>query len=257
MRAYLRDEACDRDRILNTATPDGDFPLSLACMFGHFEIVRTLVGFGADVDQPGAGDDWTPLVHAARTSRPELVRFLIDVGADRTRVNKFSSVWAGDHLLKHAQCGVGGEGSGIVADTMTTILNHKIPQSWTEVIDAHWSHVRASEEKNRDTNSFEVCPAPRPMRFLPPPKASTLVKTHEITLRDLHMPDPCAWIAPPPHIVYGCEQEPVLTLPPRKTTSVNANVSPAVRAKCRPPPDWASLRGPLNAVGLDSTPQVY
>lgn len=229
VRAYLRDEACDRNAILNTRSeadegahskeegaaaaeaeaaetnrrrPEagmmsdtrnatGDTPLALACMFGHTETVRELLLAGADPDMPCRADDWTPMVAAARCAHHEIVKLLIDAGANRSRNNVASSIWAGDHVIKHSWNATGRTTEDRVKTT-ALIRSYKMAESWIEVIDDHWNGVRderrrqgighphekfhrlANAESLKNTKGL-------PPRYLPLQKASTLVRTRSLS----------------------------------------------------------------------------
>ena len=53
----------------------------LACGFGNLEMVRLLLDHGADMEQAGE-DDVTPLMRAAVSMHPAVVRFLLERGAN-------------------------------------------------------------------------------------------------------------------------------------------------------------------------------
>jgi len=63
-----------------TRTAHGDTALMLASLRGDREIARMLIEFGdAEVNQPG----WAPIHYAAFENRAELVRYLIQKGANK------------------------------------------------------------------------------------------------------------------------------------------------------------------------------
>jgi hypothetical protein len=72
-------------------------PLSLAAEYGHFKIVRFLVGKGADVNKRDR-QDLTPLMRAALSDQFEIFQFLVEHGADITQksrhifMNRYASV---------------------------------------------------------------------------------------------------------------------------------------------------------------------
>lgn len=62
---------------VNASTPQGETPLMIAALRGHIEVARALVAQGADVNKPG----WTPLHYAATHAGPaarELVALLLE-----------------------------------------------------------------------------------------------------------------------------------------------------------------------------------
>ena len=82
-----------------------DTPLTDAVHDRHFDVMRQLVGAGADVDHAAwAGDDDcgnTALQKAARKSDVDMLHFLCDLGADINKPDESghtllaASVWAG------------------------------------------------------------------------------------------------------------------------------------------------------------------
>ena len=79
LRALIED---DRSRIRAYAA-DGFYPLGLAAYFKHRDTVRMLLDLGADVQQAAANGAKVTALHAAVSSnQPEIVRWLIDAGAD-------------------------------------------------------------------------------------------------------------------------------------------------------------------------------
>jgi ankyrin repeat protein len=64
-------------------------PLIQAARTGSLDMIRRVLDSGADVNLPGpTGDDWdaTPLQHAILARQPGAVRLLLDRGADPNRV---------------------------------------------------------------------------------------------------------------------------------------------------------------------------
>lgn len=57
-------------------------PLGIACFMGHVDIVRELVKRGAKVNLPDNWDPVSPLAMATRGNRSEVVRALIESGAE-------------------------------------------------------------------------------------------------------------------------------------------------------------------------------
>ena len=60
-------------------SPHGDTALMMASLKGHLAIAKLLVANGAQVSHPG----WTPLHYAAFEGRSEVIRFLLEKGADK------------------------------------------------------------------------------------------------------------------------------------------------------------------------------
>src|SRR5690606_27887376 len=60
---------------------EGMTPLALAAMTGNADIVRQLLDAGADVNRPLANGE-TPLMMAARTGDTDTIQLLLDRGAD-------------------------------------------------------------------------------------------------------------------------------------------------------------------------------
>lgn len=79
LRALIED---DRSR-LRAYAGDGFFPLGLAAYFKHQDAVRLLLDLGADVHQAARNNAKVTALHAAVSSnQPQIVRWLIDAGAD-------------------------------------------------------------------------------------------------------------------------------------------------------------------------------
>lgn len=62
----------------------GETPLHAAIEEGHTEVVRLLIETGADKNQATPDDDETPLHLAARKGHLEIVRVLVEAGADKS-----------------------------------------------------------------------------------------------------------------------------------------------------------------------------
>ena len=58
-----------------------DAPLLAAVQYGHKDLAAFLAGGGANVNC-GKGKDWTPLAHAVQEKHTEIVRILLEAGAD-------------------------------------------------------------------------------------------------------------------------------------------------------------------------------
>ncbi len=78
---------------LAQADRDGRTPLVHAILADDADaaIVGLLVARGADVNRADAGQRWTPLHFAARDQRADLVRLLLDAGADVDPVDSFGN----------------------------------------------------------------------------------------------------------------------------------------------------------------------
>lgn len=61
---------------------DPGLPLGVACFMGYADIVRELVSRGAKVNLPDNSQATSPLSMAVRGSRNEVVKVLIELGAD-------------------------------------------------------------------------------------------------------------------------------------------------------------------------------
>lgn len=66
--------------------PDGlgtpGLPLGVACFMGHLEIVRALVAHGANVNLADNWEPVSPLSMALRGHRTEVIRLLVELGAE-------------------------------------------------------------------------------------------------------------------------------------------------------------------------------
>jgi ankyrin repeat protein len=69
----------ERKADLTRRSPQGDSALMMASLKGHLGVARILVDRGAPVKQDG----WAPLHYAAFEGRDQLVRYLLDKGADK------------------------------------------------------------------------------------------------------------------------------------------------------------------------------
>ena len=72
--AFLLTAACQRDAPIS--------PLISASREGDASRIAELVKSGADINQRGGVNQWTPLMHAVHKNQPASVRALIEAGAD-------------------------------------------------------------------------------------------------------------------------------------------------------------------------------
>jgi ankyrin repeat protein len=78
----VRQEIEKNPDAINQFAEDGFQPLGLACFFGHEDIVRYLLQAGADVNQAAQNPTQVMPIHSAVAGRtPSVVRALIDQGA--------------------------------------------------------------------------------------------------------------------------------------------------------------------------------
>lgn len=76
---------------VNAADKYGSTPLYLAAVQGETEIVRMLLGAGADPNRESEGEtEGTPLCAAASWGRTEIVRLLLQHGADPNAIERSS-----------------------------------------------------------------------------------------------------------------------------------------------------------------------
>lgn len=61
---------------------DPGLPLGVACFMGHVEIVRELISRGAKVNAPDNAQPTSPLSMAIRGSRTDVVKALVEMGAE-------------------------------------------------------------------------------------------------------------------------------------------------------------------------------
>ncbi len=72
-----------KPKLLNEFVPDGFQPLGLACFFGHVEVVRFLLELGAEVNTPSRNDlKVTPLHSAAAGRHYEIAMLLLERDAN-------------------------------------------------------------------------------------------------------------------------------------------------------------------------------
>ncbi len=75
-------------------------PLIVAARQGDKARIAELIKAGADVNERGGVNDWTPLMHAVHTDQPDSVRALIDAGAD---LNATAGILGRDNALRLAE----------------------------------------------------------------------------------------------------------------------------------------------------------
>ena len=84
---------------VNKRSPHGDTALMMASLKGHLGVAQLLATYGAEINHPG----WTPLHYAAFEGRAEVVKFLLEKGADKNALapNGYSPLMLavrGNHL---------------------------------------------------------------------------------------------------------------------------------------------------------------
>ena len=77
-----------------------DTALGRAALVGHLEVVRYLVEQGADREKTDT-NGWTPLLNASYNGHLEVVRYLLEQGANRDKANNF------DYTSLHYATGLG------------------------------------------------------------------------------------------------------------------------------------------------------
>ncbi|XP_066989494.1 ankyrin repeat and SAM domain-containing protein 6-like [Macrobrachium rosenbergii] len=65
---------------------DGATPLMIAAMFGHYQIAKLLLQYGAPIDAQDQKNGWTALMQAIYHRHTELAKLLIKCGADTNKV---------------------------------------------------------------------------------------------------------------------------------------------------------------------------
>ena len=70
----------DRGAAVDTADNDGWTPLCIASQYGHVEMVRLLLGGGAQIDAHGNRDEETPLWLACREGSMSVAQLLLERG---------------------------------------------------------------------------------------------------------------------------------------------------------------------------------
>ena len=90
----------DEGRSVHETTEEGESLLSLACSAGYYELAQVLLAMRANVEDRGVKGDCTPLMEAASAGNADIVRLLLEHGAD---VNAQSS--SGNTPLMYACAG--------------------------------------------------------------------------------------------------------------------------------------------------------
>lgn len=67
---------------LDDGQGDPGLPLGMACFIGHLDIIKELVARGATINRPDNRAPTSPLSMAIRGNKTEVVRLLIELGAD-------------------------------------------------------------------------------------------------------------------------------------------------------------------------------
>jgi hypothetical protein len=102
---------------VNHALGDGETALTSAVRGGHVDIVRFLLAKGADVNQQNWLSNRTPLMLAANSGDTEMIKVLLEHGADSCRTVKYSdnetaqriaegkhNLVAAQYLASHSDC---------------------------------------------------------------------------------------------------------------------------------------------------------
>lgn len=79
----VKKSLAEKPELVNSFSTDGFTPLGLSCFFGHFEIVKYLVGAGADVNIPSSNPFKVAPIHSASAiSNYDITDLLIRHGAN-------------------------------------------------------------------------------------------------------------------------------------------------------------------------------
>jgi ankyrin repeat protein len=98
---------------LNNGQGDPGLPLAIACFLGHAEIVRELALRGAKINFDDNREPTSPLSVAIRAGKTEVVKVLIEVGANlppgmQTALNEHELMlarWKAQHFGAHCAAG--------------------------------------------------------------------------------------------------------------------------------------------------------
>ncbi|KAK8750230.1 hypothetical protein OTU49_015326, partial [Cherax quadricarinatus] len=69
-------------------TADGATPLMVAAMLGHIHVAQALLQYGAHIDAQDHKNGWTALMQAIYHRQTEMAKFLIQCGADISKVSQ-------------------------------------------------------------------------------------------------------------------------------------------------------------------------
>ncbi len=116
--------------------PKGDNALMMASLKGHIGVARILVESGAPVRKP----DWTPLHYAAFEGRVEMIRYLLDKGAEKDAIAP-----NGHTALMLAARGGHVEAARVLLHEDAD-PKHKGPQGETAFLIAKWRNDAAFQE---------------------------------------------------------------------------------------------------------------
>lgn len=70
------------DKMIQETNEEGESLLSLACSGGYFELAHVLLKMNANVEDRGSKGDCTPLMEAASAGHVDIVKLLLEYGAD-------------------------------------------------------------------------------------------------------------------------------------------------------------------------------
>ena len=83
---------------VQAANYDGDQSIHIACYYGYLPLVKILLDAGVDIETRDSGHNETPLLKAASTGKTDVVRYLLQRGADTRAETDF-----GRNALVHCQ----------------------------------------------------------------------------------------------------------------------------------------------------------
>jgi len=109
----------DEGRSVHETTEEGESLLSLACSAGYYELAQVLLAMRANVEDRGVKGDCTPLMEAASAGNADIVRLLLEHGAD---VNAQSS--SGNTPLMYACAGGHEEVVTLLLEANANVEDH-------------------------------------------------------------------------------------------------------------------------------------